>query len=565
MTELSSMTTFERRETIVRLIQERSSVHVTDLAKLLDVSEGTIRNDLTALEEEQRVVRVRGGAVLKHGQYAPSSLGTRALVNLDAKRRIARWAANMVEDGDAILLDASTTVLNIAVFLQDRRHLTVVTNGIEVARALAQNPTNTVILIGGVLRADSNALTGNLGESMLESLYVKTAFISCVGFTNAGLMEADMQQAQLKSRMLRTARRVVALVDASKFEQIGLVPFATLDQISQIVTDDDIAQQTIELLRQANASLIVCGEETVDSFLPHDLSSKNYRIGFANLSEDIPFAVDVRRSLERAAEHASNVDLVLSDNQLSGEIALNVADHLIIRGIDLMIEYQIDEKLGNLIINKFHQARIPVIAVDIPMVGATYFGVDNYRAGHLAGIALGNWINNYWNGTLDCLIVLEEPRSGPLTAGRIQGQINGLREIIGAVALRNVLYLDCGNTKEVSENQVLVAFETLPNEHRIAVICFNDDAALGALIAARRVKRESDVVIVGQGADRRVREEIRKPESRIIGSTAFTPERYGEKLMELALKILRGESVPPAVYVEHIFINTDNLHVFYPE
>src|SRR4051812_38688775 len=117
------ITTYERRQTILRLLQERSSVHVLELTALFDVSEGTIRNDLTALEEEQLIVRVRGGAILRDGTpgSAPPSFAARAQVNFDAKRRIARWAAEMVADGDAIALDASTTVLNIAAFLQDRR------------------------------------------------------------------------------------------------------------------------------------------------------------------------------------------------------------------------------------------------------------------------------------------------------------------------------------------------------------------------------------------------------------------------------------------------------------
>jgi ribose transport system substrate-binding protein len=98
------------------------------------------------------------------------------------------------------------------------------------------------------------------------------------------------------------------------------------------------------------------------------------------------------------------------------------------------------------------------------------------------------------------------------------------------------------------------ALRQMPDVHKIAVICFNDDAALGALKAAQKLHREQDVVIVGQGADRRVRNEMRHPGCRIIGSTAYEPEKYGEKLIPLALKILRGEPVPPAVYIDHEFI-----------
>jgi ribose transport system substrate-binding protein len=104
----------------------------------------------------------------------------------------------------------------------------------------------------------------------------------------------------------------------------------------------------------------------------------------------------------------------------------------------------------------------------------------------------------------------------------------------------------------------------MPDSRHIAIISFNDEAAFGALQAARKAKREPDVVIVGQGADRLVRKEIRDPQSRLIGSTAYMPERYGEKLMELALKLLRGESVPPAVYMNHVFIDAGNIDRHYP-
>ena len=86
----------------------------------------------------------------------------------------------------------------------------------------------------------------------------------------------------------------------------------------------------------------------------------------------------------------------MADNQLSGETALAVAGELLTRELDLVIEYQIDEQAGNRIMDRFRQAGLPVIAVDIPMNGATFFGVDNYRAGHLAGVALGEWIAAHW-------------------------------------------------------------------------------------------------------------------------------------------------------------------------
>ena len=298
----------------------------------------------------------------------------------------------------------------------------------------------------------------------------------------------------------------------------------------------------------------VCDENGSVDYNPCVKEIRHFRIGFANLGESMPFAIDVRRGIERAAQAAGNIDLVLADNRLDSEAALAVAERFASQNLDLVIEYQIDEQIGNQIMDKFRQAGIPVIAVDIPIVGATFFGVNNYRAGHMAGLALGDWVVENWGGSLDRLVILEETRAGSLVAARIQGQLDKLQSVIGSVPSDKRLTLNSGNTCEVSENEMTMALKQMPEAHRIAVICFNDDAAYGALLAVQKLGREKDVVIVGQGADRRVREEMRKPGCPIIGSTAYEPELYGEKLISLAQKILHGEPVPPAVYIDHVFI-----------
>ncbi|GAB4520634.1 MAG: hypothetical protein OHK0046_31140 [Anaerolineae bacterium] len=559
------MTTFERRQTIVRLVNEWNSVKVTDLAKMLHVSEGTIRNDLEALDEDHQLIRVRGGAVATSYRSAPVPVTNRARVNWDAKRRIAEWTSGMIENGDVILLDSSTTVLHIASFLQDRRHLTVVTNGVEVARLLAENPTNTVILLGGVLRPNGNTVAGLMSERLLHGLHINTAFISCAGFSVAsGLMENDLQEAELKQAMVQAAKRTIALVDASKNEKVGVSVFANLSAIEYFVTDDGMPEPVIEHLRQANTHVIVCGENTVSTLVPRDTPTTRYRIGFANLSERLAFARDVRRGLEQAAQDTNTIELIVADNQLNGDIALQVADNLLQQQVDLVIEYQIDETMGNRIVHKFSHSDVPVIAVDIPMVGATFFGVDNFAVGYVAGRALGEAVQREWNGQFDHLVILQHPRAGYLPASRIQGQFEGFTEVVGDVAAERILYLECGNTTEISQEQMSDLLQTLPERQRLAVICFNDEAAVGALWAARALGRERELLLVGQGCDRILREELRTGRSRIVGSTAFKPEQYGARLVELAMKILRGEPVPPAVYMDHTFVTAQNVDMLYP-
>jgi len=560
-------TIFERHQRIVSFLREWQVARVAELAELLDVSEATIRSDLRALAADGQVRRVRGGAALPdQGRAHHTAFAARARINDRAKQQIARWAAGLIVDGDVIFLDASTTVYYLVPYLQDRRRLTVITNGLDVGYALARNPTNTVILLGGVLRPEACAVTGSLSQKQIADLHMKKAFVSCSGFSlEVGSTEVDLEEAHLKSRMVDGAEAIIALVDSSKFGKVGLSPSVRPERVSHLFTDDNVSPQSLERLQRLYPAISVCSKDTVTSLGWRNEGSTHYRIAFANLNEQQPFPIDVQRGLEQAAREAGNIELILADNQLSGEVAVEVARSLIAMGLDLVIEYQIDEQAGHRIMSGFRQAGIPVIAVDIPMLGATFFGVDNYRAGHMAGVALGNWVQRHWGGQFDRLLVLEEPRAGALPAARIRGQLDGLQEVVGHVPEARTVRLDSGNEATASEARMVDALDSLPDAHRLAVITFNDDAAVGALAAARRVGRESDVVVVGQGADRRGRAEMRRPGSRLIGSTAYRPENYGGQLIAIVQRILAGEPVPPAVCVDHPFITPENIDQYYPE
>ncbi len=563
------MITFERQQSILRLLQEQPGIKVTKMAELLSVSRGTIRNDLLALEKEGKVKRVRGGAVLLAKALPKQSLQMPAerpfTANAAAKRRMARWAAELIADGDAIFLDASATVQHLTPFLNNKRNLTIVTNGWRTARLVKQQTKHMVVILGGVLVNGGGATGGLLSADMLNQLHVSTAFVSGTGFTlESGITERSLEEAQLKRDVLSKSGQTAVLLDETKLGKVGVVPFAKPENITHFFTNADVSADFIQQMRTADINLMICGENTVRSYAATD-SQSQYKLGFANQSEALPFAIDVRRGLEQAVADCKNIDLVIADNKLSGAEALRVADKLIAREVDLAIEYQIDHKVGGLIMDKFQQANIPVIAIDIPMVGATFFGVDNYRAGYVAGVAMGEWLQAEWNGSFDRMLVLEEPRAGELPAARIQGQLDGVTELLGALPKEKLRFLDSGNTSSMSEARVHQALQSMPDARRIAVLSFNTDAAIGALRAARRLGREQDVVIVGQGADRLLLEEIRRPGSRVIGSTAYMPERYGEQLLELALKILRREAVPPAVYTQHVFLTADNINAYYPQ
>ena len=293
-------------------------------------------------------------------------------------------------------------------------------------------------------------------------------------------------------------------------------------------------------------------------------SGGKIKIGFANLTEDIPFAVRVREGMEKAAK-ANNVELVTADNKLDGATAAANADNFITQGVQGVVEFQTDEKFGKSIMDKFNAKKIPVIAIDIPMPGATFFGVDNPKAGKMAGTGLGEWIKKNWGGQIDALIMLELPQSGPTPAARMKGQRDGLESVIGKIPEDKVKHLDSKNTLEEARKLMSDTLTTLPNAKHIAVVCINDDTAAGAIAAAQAAGREKQIAVAAIDASDRGREEIRKPGSPQIGSTASFPEKYGEKIIPMMIKAIKGEKMPEAFYTTHVFITKDNVDKYYPE
>jgi len=232
------------------------------MARLLNVSESTIRNDLKTLEGKGRLRRVHGGAVLLEPAYVNHySFKTRYIQHLDEKRAIAIRAAEYVHDGDSILLDASSTAYCLASELRDRHALRVVTNGFEVAQEMAKNLSNNVILIGGVVNFNASSVTGLLSEKIIEELFVQKAFISSSGFTlNRGMTELHLNEAQLKRKMIKSAEQLFAIIDSSKFGKDDLTPIAGVEDIYQLLTDEKVSNEWIGQLERAGVHTIVCDQ-----------------------------------------------------------------------------------------------------------------------------------------------------------------------------------------------------------------------------------------------------------------------------------------------------------------
>jgi DeoR/GlpR family transcriptional regulator of sugar metabolism len=254
------LTTYERRQSLLDVLRKQPGLRVPELAKVLDVSEGTVRNDMNALEEEGKLQRVHGGAILKnHDNFQNNSFVRRYNENIAAKLAIAQEAAILVKDGDSILLDASSTGYYFASALAERQGLRVVTNGFEVARELARNASNNVILIGGVVNNNSSSVTGLLSERIIEELHIEKAFLSCSGFSlERGMTEVLLAEAQIKRKVIESTQILYALVDSTKFGKEDMTSFTDAKKIARLFTDEGLAPDWAERLKTAGIELTIC-------------------------------------------------------------------------------------------------------------------------------------------------------------------------------------------------------------------------------------------------------------------------------------------------------------------
>lgn len=294
----------------------------------------------------------------------------------------------------------------------------------------------------------------------------------------------------------------------------------------------------------------------------------SYKIGFANLTTGVDFITAVESGIVSAAEAAGNIELVIANNNLDGATALNNAENFVAQGVDGVIEFQTDEKFGNVIMNLFQNTTppIPVIAIDIPMPGATFFGADNYKAGRMAGEAGGDYANENWGGKVDYILVLELPQSGPIPAARMQGQVDGIQsKLENPVPEENIIRLDSKNTQDVAFKVVSDALPLIPKDANIIAVQINDDTAQGTAAALEAAGRAENSIIVGQGAVESGLTEMLKPNSLYLGATAYFPELYGSKIIPAMIDLLECRPVPPAIYVDHVFVTKDNICEVLPE
>lgn len=280
---------------------------------------------------------------------------------------------------------------------------------------------------------------------------------------------------------------------------------------------------------------------------------KKARFGFGSQSAEMPFSQAVTDSL-KSATTAAGVDLVVLDNHYDASTALKNADEFVRKRVDLVIEFQIDQRVAPVLAHKVDSAGLPLIAVDIPHPHSTFFGVDNYLVGFEAGEYLAQHAKKVWEGKVRWVFGLDIEEAGPLVQSRITGAFEGVRSVLPGLEDSNFIRMDGRGLRNKSYQLVLDFLRRNPQDRGILIAAATDTSALGAVQAVQELKMEKHVAIVGQDCISEVLEQMRIPGSPLIASVSHEAQSYGPRLVQLGLAILAGQRVSPYNYVEHRLI-----------
>ncbi|WP_045517257.1 DeoR/GlpR family DNA-binding transcription regulator [Neobacillus niacini] len=250
----------ERLLSIMEFLKKHNRISVDQICSLFDVSRDTARRDLVRLEEENSIVRTRGGAILPTIHDEIKNYTNRLKTVSEEKNRIGKMAASLIYPGDRVILDASTTVQSCAEQIRSV-DCTIITNSINQAEVLSDKPEINIQLLGGTLQKEHRFLYGSSVVEKLSDYHVDKAFIGVVGISEKGLTIAHEEDGVVKSKMIQQAKQVIVLADHTKLGITDFFRFADLQDIDLLITDKTPPKAFRELLAKNNVELLTVDQE----------------------------------------------------------------------------------------------------------------------------------------------------------------------------------------------------------------------------------------------------------------------------------------------------------------
>ncbi len=329
------------------------------------------------------------------------------------------------------------------------------------------------------------------------------------------------------------------------------------------ITKIETVVSTVEVVKEVVKTVEVKVEVPAATPVPFDCKTK--KMAYAGFGSQFAFIAIVDKSVQDAAKKAG-IDLLFLDNKNDPAQAVTNAETIASRGdIDLVFEFNYYQQQNYAIKEIFDEAKIPVIAIDIPIPGTVYYGADNYEAGKLAGQGLVDAATAKWGAnSVDLVLVEQQSLAGQQelekrTAGIIAGVQKGMPDFPADKIIR----VEGSNNVDTAAEAISTALTAHPDAKHVLVGMLGDSNAIAALNLAESAKR--DVLASGIGGDDVGINALKTgTPAGFVGTTLFRPEQYGYDLIPLGCDLLAGKQVPPEVFIKHVFLTTSNLKEFYP-
>ncbi|WP_240374267.1 DeoR/GlpR family DNA-binding transcription regulator [Bacillus piscicola] len=270
-----SISFVERKKTIMELLDREEKVKVPELAELLHVSGETIRRDLDRLEKEGMLRKVYGGAVKEKFHSTELPFEQKTTINEREKRAICQTAAELVEDGDIIMIGHGTTTMEMVYFLADKQDVTLITPSIPILTTAMDVFPGRVIFIGGEMEKAQKLTVGPLAERTLEQLKANKAFIAAGGLSKAsGITDYDLNGASISRKMMERSDEVILLADHTKFGKSTFAYINPLTEAAMIVTNQPCSETWEKLLTEHEVGLVIAEHAKKEFFAKSELMEK---------------------------------------------------------------------------------------------------------------------------------------------------------------------------------------------------------------------------------------------------------------------------------------------------
>ena len=255
------MLALERRNIIIDRLNKDGKIIVGPLAEEFNVSEETIRRDIEKLENDGLATKTYGGAVSSNQRNKDLPYNIRKKSNVDLKIKIAEQVASLINDGDQIMLDASSTSIFVARQIKNLKDITIITNSVEILLELADKSGWTILSTGGSLREGAYSLSGSSAEKMIRDHHVDLAICSAKGIDNLmGITESNEKDAEMKKAIFNAANKRILVLDSTKFDKISFIKVCDLKDVDVVVTDKDPGEVWRNRFKNARVELMVYGE-----------------------------------------------------------------------------------------------------------------------------------------------------------------------------------------------------------------------------------------------------------------------------------------------------------------